>query len=234
MSFISRLHADLRAARLHRRGATHDPKDVPTGLHKSYSRMEQIKLPEPAPIAMPFHEILETRTSFLGGGTSKPISLEAWGTLLGHALRKREGSTHRNYPSGGGLYPIETYLITRMSSVDTFTAFHYNPTRHSLEKLWDLSGTFEMKQLISVRNEMIPSSLIIFTSVWKRSARKYGDFAYILSLLEVGHVSQNILLLATALGLESRPFSAFSDEKITEELDLNSETEQPLLTIGIT
>ena len=62
---------------------------------------------------------------------------------------------------------------------------------------------------------------------------KYGDFAYTHALLEAGHMSENILLVATALDLLCRPMAGFNDELIPKLLDLDPEEEQPILTIMI-
>jgi len=67
--------------------------------------------------------------------------------------------------------------------------------------------------------------------VWGRSAAKYGDFAYVLALLEAGHISQNLLLAATALGLSTRPLAAFDAPAIETLLDLDPAHEQVVLTI---
>jgi hypothetical protein len=44
--------------------------------------------------------------------------------------------------------------------------FHYNPTEHALEKLWDLPATVEMKDLARHPEDLLFSSLIVFTAVW--------------------------------------------------------------------
>lgn len=231
--FLSHLHADLRGARLTRRGATHDPKDVPQGLHKKYDRMEKIKLPDPEHVGISLSNALEKRSSYVGGTMEGCLSLQEWGTLLGLALKKRSGSTSRNYPSGGALYPIETYLIGNTVEQQAPAVFHYNPSDHVLEKLWDLPSDLNIKELSRKPDNVLFSTLVVFTSVWKRSTSKYGDFTYLLALLEAGHISQNILLVATALGLNARPMGEFSDEKISKLLDLDDEREQPVHSVTL-
>src|SRR5665213_2882020 len=108
-SFISHLHTDLRQVRLTKRGSTHDAKDVPQGLHKEYPRMEHIVLPAPSPLDAGISEILERRFSYHKGNENTELSVTDCGTLLGTALKRRSLSNSRNYPSGGALYPIETY-----------------------------------------------------------------------------------------------------------------------------
>lgn len=195
--------------------------------------MQKVALPPPNPILAPFGEVIHTRTSYRNctHGQDAAIPIETLSTLLGSALKKRAEASNRNYPSGGALYPVETYLITE--ALDGFgpTVFHYNPTHHELETLWPLSSRLTLKDLARKPDDLHFSSLIVFTSVWKRSSAKYGDLAYTHALLEAGHMSENILLTATALNLLTRPMAGFSDEKIIEILDLDPEEEQPIHTI---
>jgi SagB-type dehydrogenase family enzyme len=229
--FLSDLHSDLRGTRLTHRGATHRAEDVPRGTHKAYPRMEQIKLPVPEKLHATLQEALQKRISYFGGSDTTMLSLETCGALFSLALGKRNGSHHRNYPSGGALYPVETYLISAALEGSAPAVFHYNPSGHSLEKLWDLPRGFDMKELARHPKEQLFSSLIVFTAVWDRSSAKYGDLAYQHSLLEAGHMSQNILLIAAALGLRTRPMAGFEDDLIVSLLDLDPVKEQTVHTI---
>ena len=232
-SFLARLHADLRLARLTRRGATHAPSDVPRGTHKAYPRMQHITLPEPAALTTTLADALQGRRSAISGDPSIPILLHELGSLLGLALRKRPNILNRNYPSGGALYPIETYLISTALESQTPAVFHYNPSEHVLERLWDLSHDVEMKDIAKHPESLPLSTLIVFTSVWQRSSAKYGDLAFLHALLEAGHMSENILLAGYALGLHVRPYAGFNDTLITQLLDLNEEEEQPVHTVTL-
>lgn len=232
-NFIPHVHARIRQARLTRRGATMVPEDVPRGGHKSYPRMEQFLLPEPRPLSVSISDVLHERASYEHGSMEQVIPRETWGTLLGHSLKKREHSTKRPFPSGGGLYPVETYLFGAIDQSSLPAVFHYEPSAHALEKLWDLPKQFSIKELYRVPETLYFSAFLVFTSVWQRSSAKYGELAYSHGLVEAGHMSQNILLVATALGLESRPIAGFNDELIIRELDLDPEEEQPVHCIAL-
>jgi SagB-type dehydrogenase family enzyme len=229
--FLSDLHNDLRGTRLTRRGATHRPEDVPRGTHKTYPRMEKITLPAPKKLPATLQAALEKRMSYFGGTDRSKLSLETCGALFGLALGKHTSSTHRNYPSGGALYPIETYLISSALEGSAPAVFHYNPTEHALEKLWDVPASIELKDLARHPNDLFFSSLIVFTVVWRRSSAKYGDLSYQHSLLEAGHMSENVLLVAGALGLKTRPMAGFDDDALISLLDINAEEERPVHTI---
>jgi SagB-type dehydrogenase family enzyme len=99
--------------------------------------------------------------------------------------------------------------------------------------LWDIPQKIGVKDLVRYPEWLYPSALMVFTGVWKRSSAKYGDLAYIHSLLEAGHMSENVLLVATVLGLETRPMAGFNDQLISELLDLKEENEQPVHSITL-
>lgn len=233
--FISDIHTDIRRVRITRRGATHEAKDVPVGRHKKYARMEKLLLPPVEKLSSTLSDVIGKRSSYITckDGAHPPVSLQLMSTLLGTALGGRENSSHRNYPSGGGLYPIETYVVTEALVESEPAVFHYNPTEHCLEKLWSLPVNIDLKSLVKKPRELHFQTLIILTSVWKRSSAKYGDFTYTLALLEAGHMSENILLTATAVGLSARPMAGFDDDLIVKLLDIDPTEEQPVHTITL-
>jgi SagB-type dehydrogenase family enzyme len=90
-----------------------------------------------------------------------------------------------------------------------------------------------MKDIAKHPESLSLSTLIVFTSVWKRSSAKYGELAYLHAHLEAGHMSENILLVGTALKLNVRPYAGFNDERIAELLDIDEENEQTVHSITV-
>ena len=193
--------------------------------------MPQTSLPEPIQIETSLADVLRSRHSGSSGDTEVPLTLPEIGTVFGLALRKHPNEHNRNYPSGGALYPIETYLISRSLESQEPGVFHYNPTTHALERLCGLPERFDMKTLAKHPPTLSLSSLVVFTSVWQRSSAKYGELAYQHALIESGHMSENVLLVANTLGIQSRPYAGFSDTLISELLDLDDSYEQPVHSI---
>lgn len=196
--------------------------------HKEYRRMPVLKLPPPADTLVPLHIALQKRSSFhKDESLDSPISLSDLSTLLWHSLSKNITKDRRPYPSAGALYPIESYLLGNIEGEKDNFVFHYNPTNHSLEKLWSLSDD-DMSDL-SVSSVTPTSRLfLVFSAVWQRSSSTYGDLAYSHSLIEAGHMAQNILLVATSLNLKGRPVAGFNDDLLIKVLDLDQTKEQPV------
>jgi SagB-type dehydrogenase family enzyme len=155
--------------------------------------------------------------------TADPVSLGDLGAILWAAggfvdlLEHTPGPTAlRTSPSAGALHPIEMYIDA--SSVDGLDpgVYHFAPTRHGLEDLD--RGSADKRALSTVGGQPWLSEapvLILYTAVierlqWRyRSPRAYRDL-----LIGLGHVSQTVLLLASAMGLGAVFATAVCDEDI--------------------
>lgn len=231
-SFLSRLHTDLRRTLTTRRGATiRDVKTVPQGMHKEYPRMQRIALPDLA-IETTLVEALTARASTRRHGGDLPLTLAEYGALFG-SLRQQPHTHRRTYPSGGALFPIESYFVALRLADAEPGVYHYHPSEHILERLWNLPAHFDMAHLVPQPEWLNPSALIVFTSVWRRSSIKYGDLAYLNAHLEAGHMAQNTLLVAAALSLQARPMATFDDRRVIDLLDLDDELEQPVYAVAL-
>lgn len=231
MSFISQLHRSLRMSRITREDAS-SAQRLTDPLHKSYPRFESVALPSFTPIEVPLSKALDARHSFNMSTSDRTLTREEWSHLLGTALRVRPDTREsRPYPSGGALYPIETYAIGTVLDAHSREVYHYDPVHHALERLWAIPKTTPMKHLF--RGSVTPLSevALVFTATWQRSEKKYGRFAYELALLEAGHMAQNILLSAAALGIAARPVAGFDDTMMESILDIDTDCEQAVYAI---
>jgi SagB-type dehydrogenase family enzyme len=75
------------------------------------------------------------------------------------------------------------------------------------------------------------ATMICLTGNFPRHERKYGEGGYRMLIAEAGHISQNLVLAATALGLSARPFGGVFDELMNRDLGLEGEDEQFLLSV---
>lgn len=201
-------------------------EDPPAG--KEYRRMPRIALPE--------GEIDTSLSHALRGRSSQrelsiaPLTPKTIGTLLGNALGTR--GHFRHYPSGGALYPIETYVILKHTEEIARGVYHYEPKSHALEYLWETPKDLDLFIPAMAWANNAPM-LILFTGIWERNYVKYGDFGYLLGILEAGHMAENILLSCSALGLAACPLGGFRPDAVSEVLDLDPEQEQPVYVIAL-
>lgn len=227
--YISDIHEDLRKARATLRGSdpAFDLKD--RARSKSYERFPQIALPKPH-LHATLTETMEARSSYRTCTENKPFSLDSLGAMFLYGLGQR-GEQHRTYPSGGARFPIESYLLCRIAGNENMHAYHFQPERGVLEELWKLPDGFSIRSLMSPPIDYTPCGMLIFTAVWWRNAQKYGDFSYNLSLLEAGHMGQNVALVCQALSIGTVPMKGYADGKIEELLDLDVREERPVYSL---
>lgn len=217
-----------------------------TSTQKTYATSQRIDLlglrrcPRPS---LALDQALKRRRSSRTFGT-RPVSQEVLAALLinsfGVTGKLRTSSdpevfqTLRAAPSGGALYPIETYVAARMVNPLEAGVYHFQPVEGALEvvgnelhnpcwdaPIWPEPGLAEA------------ACLIIFTACGRRTFAKYGERAYRLMLLEAGHLAQNALLVAAALGLNACPLAGFHDDLLARSLLLDPREEPPLYLLAV-
>ncbi|HEY5951117.1 MAG TPA: SagB/ThcOx family dehydrogenase [Kofleriaceae bacterium] len=148
---------------------------------------------------------------------------------LGQLLWAGQGVTdgHRSAPSAGALYPITLRVADRTG------IWRYVPADHALvrESAADRRSAIATSSFSQETVRAAPAILIVTADV-TITARKYGGRAERYATLEAGHVAQNVLLEATALGLGAVPVGAFEDGALRRALGLAA-TDLPLYLIPV-
>ncbi len=121
----------------------------------------------------------------------------------------------RTAPSAGALFPIILLVV------DPDGVHRYEPQHQRLDRIFvgDLRTELQAAALDQPCVGSAPLCLVIAIDV-AQSAMKYGRRSERYCLLEAGHVAQNVLLQATAIGLVGVPVGAFEDEKVSALLRL--------------
>ena len=112
--------------------------------------------------------------------------------------------------------------------------YHYRAVENALEPVRPGSGSGELVgAALPMEREMVAgaSALFCLTGCFPRHEQKYGEGGYRMLVAEAGHISQNLILAATALGLKCRPFGGVFDDLLNQELGLASADEQFLLAV---
>ena len=150
---------------------------------------------------------------------------------IGQLLWAMQGITRdwgaRTAPSAGALYPLEVYVATAEGLV------HYIPQGHRMTLTPQL-GLRQALWEVGLEQDSIRDAPAVFViaSVYQRTSVKYGARARRYIDLEAGHVAENLLLQAVALGLVGVPIGAFYDSKVQAVLGL-PEDQEPLYLIPI-
>lgn len=130
-------------------------------------------------------------------------------------------------PSAGALYPL------RLDAVIAAGIFRYEPYEN---RLW-LRAASDRRGAIAEaaygqRWLALAPCLLSLAAIVERTAGKYGARAQRFVDLEAGHTAQNVLLVATALGLGATPVGAFDDATLARLLELEP-TAQPIYLIAV-
>ena len=138
----------------------------------------------------------------------------------------------RAYPSSGALYAVEIYpVVFRVDGLEP-AVYHYRAVEHVLEVVRpNIDPASFAEAALPVERAMVSSASVLFclTGCFLRHERKYGEGGYRMLVAEAGHISQNLILAATALGLSARPFGGVFDGLLNHDLGLDGHEEQFLL-----
>lgn len=188
---------------------------------------ETMDLPAPRTTSdVSLEEALASRRS-VREFTDELLTLEEISQLLWAAQGITADWGGRTAPSAGALYPLEVYVATPDG------LYHYVPQGHRAEVVSsrDLREALAGAALGQTAVSDAPAVFVV-AAVYARTAGKYGDRAERYVKLEAGHVGQNILLQAVALGLGAVPMGAFLDDRVRRVLNLPAEQE-PLYLIPV-
>ena len=174
------------------------------------------RLPRLDPRGTALHGIIATRRSVREFGRRGLTPAEV-GALLwaGQGITSADGA--RAAPSAGALYPITLTLV------DARGVWRYVPAEHALSpaERGDRRARLAAAALDQEHVAEAPLTVAVTARPARLSAR-YRERAERYCVLEAGHVAQNVLLMATALGLAAVPVAAFDDEAVRSVLGLGA------------
>lgn len=134
------------------------------------------------------------------------MSLEDMSTILkySYGIAKRTMTFNevtvstRNYGSGGGLYPISVYLIINKVEGVKKGLYKYQPFSHSLLYINNDMDIHKLLQYGSFDFENY-SFCTLYEYDINRTYTKYGELSLLISLIEIGLMSQNLDLVTSAM-----------------------------------
>ena len=216
-------------------------------VRPDYDRTELVELPEPDELDARLTEVLSNRRS-RRRYASIGVTASQLSTLLGHAcgtngewsLLPDEPAARkplRTYPSAGGLYPVEVYVAVPKATESLDTGlYYYVPEEHGLRKLdeddEDVTSAIDATLNDDGVAEQL-SALVFLTGSFWRSKMKYGPRGYRFALQESGHVCQNLLLVAEAMGLGVVPISSYRDAAVDDFLGVDGVDESVIYGIAV-
>ena len=170
-----------------------------------------------------------------------PINLRDLSTLLHFSYGETRDNKDTGFsrpvrvvPSGGGLYPLEIFFYSGHVPDLEVGVYHYNPSKHHLRFLNPGEKTQEIAQAVVYPDLIKNSALLIFiTAVFERSVFKYRERGYRFTLLEAGHVAQNLNLVSLGLDLGSVNVGGYFDREIDDFLGLDGVNHSTIYMIAL-
>jgi SagB-type dehydrogenase family enzyme len=195
-----------------------------------------INLPRPALSGGPLEETIANRRS-IRSYSDDSLSLAELSQILFAAqgvTGKRGDRLLRASPSAGGTYPIEVYIFpNRVSGLEP-GIYHYQPEHHAVRLV--RSGLYGDSLAHACLGQSMPADAavsLVLTAVPARTTARYGSRAIRYIHMEAGHISQNICLQSTSLGLGAVPIGAFDDEELDRLIGIDGESEMSLYVNSI-
>ena len=162
------------------------------------------------------------------------LSIDQLSQILWAAYGISDGNNLRTSPSAGALYPLEIYaVIGNITGIEP-GVYKYISREHKIIRKISTDVRDELSAA-ALNQSMIKDAplTVVYTAVFDSVIERYGDrgrerFVFI----ETGHSAQNIYLQAEALGLGTCAVGAFTDDKVSELLELPTD-EIPLYIMPV-
>ncbi len=209
-----------------------------------------------------YDDLLDARASCRNFDAGRMLPLASLAQVLERAFGERgrvRGADEfdvlkRTSPSGGALHPTECYLLARRVDGLAPGLYHYLPARHALQSLpmddariladagkhpaargktaldylaWIAVGG---QQYFAEAHALCVLAPRFYRNFWKY--RRHPK-AYRVCILDVGHLSQTLLLSATEAGLGSFVTAAINEVDIERAFGWEPWSESPLAVCGI-
>jgi len=202
------------------------------------------RLPLPSAAASDFDALLARRVTCRNFDLDRSLPIATLGRMLErvfaaqaiHGTEHGEDVVKKNHPSGGGLHPLEAFLLIRRVDGVSDGLYHYHAAERALEPLPDVGDLddFARRCVGGQRYFGQAPVLVVMVARFERSFWKYRRHAkaYRAVLLEAGHASQNLYLSATDLGLGAFITAAINEKEIETAFGLDPLREGVLCVNG--
>ena len=205
-------------------------KEDPRGL---------LELPPAKKVNVPLGPVMRSRRS-VRNYTGQPLAKTDLATILYYAQGVTWKLTLRDMPatavlgannelelravgSGGGLYPVDLYLLGLNLEGLEKGAYHYLPQQHALRLVKKLPADFHHSQAGQFGEIQVDKANLLVVYVYRLfdNSRKYGDSGLAYALLEAGGIAQNLHLASTALGLGPCDVGGYAKHQLEALLGLD-------------
>ena len=173
--------------------------------------------------------------------TQSQLAFLLWSTQGIQSINGDNYATFRPVPSGGARHPFETYFIAQNVEGLQRGLYRYLPLEHVGEKRVSVEFLKELDDYKALISGMLAGQkwaataqvVVLLSCVAYRSEWRYIDMAHRVALIDLGHVGQNLMLSAAAMGLGSCCMAAYDQALCDETLDLDGFEEYTVYTCAV-
>ena len=163
--------------------------------------------------------------------SEKPLQFEELSFLLwatqGIRRKVNEYTAYRNVPSAGARHSFETYVFARNVQGLDQGLYRFLPLENELGFVKEVPDMKKALSEASFGQNFVGLSAAVF--VWScipyRTEWRYGQTAYRVILMDIGHVGQNLYLACEAVGAGTCTVAAYDQEAMDELLGLDGQEE---------
>jgi ribosomal protein S12 methylthiotransferase accessory factor len=142
---------------------------------------------------------------------------------------------HWSVASGGGMYPLDIYLIVPNDDQQVSRGiYRWNPEGRSLITMSSKNPSVWLSKVFNAKTLLENAACILCIAAnFRRSAMKYANLGYRLTLLEAGHAAQNAYIFCAEQNIGIVECCGFADEALANEIGLVFPDEAVLATLII-
>jgi SagB-type dehydrogenase family enzyme len=197
------------------------------GVTKQFPMKPFVELPRASKRGPRLFDMLRTRRSQQTPFDDRPISLDETGAMLELSFGETNGG--RAWPSAGALYPLDLYVVALNCSGAPRAIHFYDIATHGLSQVGPCPDDEHLSKVIFADNVWPNAAMaIVLVGVFERCQKKYDERGYRFVLNEAGHVAQNFLLIAQALGLGGVSIGGYCEDELTRIIGLDPKVESPV------
>lgn len=138
-------------------------------------------------------------------------------------------------PSAGALYPMSVFVIVIRENENMKSGvYQYDPNRNSLNVVETPLDREYAK--FALNNDTLlhgASGVIVIAGDLKRHSSKYANRGYRYTLIEAGHIAQNVHLAALEREYSTLEYGGFKEEPMQQLLHIDDNSVCPLITVAI-
>jgi putative peptide maturation dehydrogenase len=156
-----------------------------------------------------------------------------------HELAPGAVALKKNSPSGGGLHPVEAFVLVQCVEGLAPGLYHYHSTAHALEPMRALP----VAEAATLAQELVAGQtwfanaplLVLMAARFQRNFWKYRNHskAWRVIQLDAGHLSQNFYLSATEFGYGAFITGAINDDVAERAFELDGISVGALAVCGL-